>query len=108
MIAYPKNQSPNCLPIINRGQDQPFGPYLTTSDDRLIEYGFSKIIFDQCSIYQRIQIVKTIDHGNVLILDGAVNLAENDTKAYTHVLMNLPQVSSKDEIFFSIFSKIDI
>ena len=92
-IAYP-NQSPNCMPIINRGLESTISPYLTTSDDRLIEYGFSKVIFDQCSSYQRVQIVKTMDHGNVLILDGAVNLAENDTEAYTHSLMNLPNVSN--------------
>ena len=92
-IAYP-NQSPNCMPIINRGLESTISPYLTTSDDRLIEYGFSKVVFDQCSNYQRVQILKTVDHGNVLILDGAVNLAENDTEAYTHSLMNIPNVSN--------------
>ena len=44
--------------------------------------------------YQRVQIVSTIDHGNVLILDGAVNLAENDTESYTHTLMNVQNVST--------------
>ena len=46
--------------------------------------------------YQRVQIVSTIDHGNVLILDGAVNLAENDTESYTHTLMNVQNVSTRD------------
>ena len=49
------------------------------------------MLFDQTSQYQRVQIVKTVDHGNMLILDGAVNLAENDTVPYTHALMNIPQ-----------------
>ena len=68
-------------------------PYLTTSDDRLVEYNIEEVLFNQKSEFQSVQIVKTVDHGNLLILDGAVNLAENDTEAYTHSLMNLPHVS---------------
>ena len=87
------HQSPNFIPIITRGTAGLISPYLTTSDDRLVEYGFQKVLFDQTSAYQRVQIVQTADHGNLLILDGAVNLAENDTTAYTHSLMNIPEVS---------------
>ena len=102
------------MPILNRAIDGALNPYLTTSDDRLIEYGFVEMVFDQSSgkrilvslklrnwtillptAYQRVQIVSTVDHGNVLILDGAVNLAENDTEAYTHTLMNVQNVSKK-------------
>ena len=93
VIPY-RNQPLNCMPIINRGYDnQALSPYFTTSDDRLIEYGFRKIIFDECSKYQRVQICSTVDYGNLLVLDGAINLAENDTEAYTNALMNLPHVS---------------
>ena len=77
----------------NEVNDWALSPYFTTSDDRLIEYGFRKIIFDECSKYQRVQICSTVDYGNLLILDGAINLAENDTEAYTNALMNLPHVS---------------
>ena len=84
-------QSPNFIPAITRGTN--FSSYFTTSDDRLIQYGIEEVVFDQKSDFQTVQIVKTIDHGKILILDGAVNLAENDTKAYTHSLMNIPQVS---------------
>ena len=66
-------------------------PYFTTSDDRLVEYGIKSVLHDAKSSYQRVQIVETIDHGNLLILDGAVNLAENDTIPYTQALMNIPQ-----------------
>ena len=66
-------------------------PYFTTSDDRLVEYGIKSVLHDAKSSYQRVQIVETIDHGNLLILDGAVNLAENDTVPYTQALMNIPQ-----------------
>ncbi len=82
----------NFIPVIARARENSFCPYFTTSDDRLVEYGFKEIVFDKESPYQRIQIVKSVDFGNVLILDGAVNLAENDTVPYTHALMNLPQV----------------
>ena len=47
-ISYP-NQSPNCMPILNRAIDGALNPYLTTSDDRLIEYGFIEMVFDQSS-----------------------------------------------------------
>ena len=86
-------QSPNFIPTITRGTSATISPYLTTSDDRLVEYGIEEVLFDQKSAFQNIQIVKTVDHGNMLILDGAVNLAESDTEAYTYSLMNLPQVS---------------
>ena len=86
------DQSPNFIPTLIRGTPTNLSPYLTTSDDRVVEYGIKEMLFDHKSTYQRVQIVKTVDHGNVLVLDGAVNLAENDTKPYTHSLMNLPQV----------------
>ena len=86
------DQSPNFIPTLIRGTSTNLSPYLTTSDDRVVEYGIKEMLFDHKSTYQRVQIVKTIDHGNVLVLDGAVNLAENDTVPYTHSLMNLPHV----------------
>ena len=90
----PKNKlNPQILFDFNEVNDWALSPYFTTSDDRLIEYGFRKIIFDECSKYQRVQICSTVDYGNLLILDGAINLAENDTEAYTNALMNLPHVS---------------
>ena len=33
-----------------------------------------------------------MDHGRMLVLDGAINLAESDTIAYTHALMDLKNV----------------
>ena len=42
---------------------------------------------------QRVQIVESVDHGRMLVLDGFVNIAESDTEAYTHKLMGLPEVS---------------
>ena len=37
------------MPILNRAIDGALNPYLTTSDDRLIEYGFIEMVFDQSS-----------------------------------------------------------
>lgn len=65
-------------------------PYLRTSDDRLVEYGFQEVLFSKRSDFQFVQIVKTVDFGNLLILDDYTNLAESDTKTYTHSVMNLP------------------
>jgi spermidine synthase len=61
-------------------------------DDRLVEYKFEEVLLDTYSPYQHIQVLKTIDHGNMLILDGAINLAEHDTTAYTHTIMDLERV----------------
>ena len=64
-------------------------------DDRLIEYGFEKVLFSKHSDFQHIQIVETIDFGRLLILDDQTNLAENDTVASTHTLMNIPAENYK-------------
>ena len=61
-------------------------------DDRLVEYGFKSVLFDRTSAFQRIQIFSTVDFGNVLVLDGLVNLAESDRVGYTHSLLGLPEV----------------
>ena len=66
-------------------------------DDRLVEYGFKEVVFDRTSAFQRIQIFATVDFGNVLVLDGLVNLAESDRVGYTHSLMGLPEVRTHFE-----------
>lgn len=72
-------------------------------DDRLVEYKFEDILLDTYSPYQHIQILKTVDYGNMLILDGAINLAEHDTAAYTHFIMDLKRVSPKLHCCFKIW-----
>ena len=39
----------------------------------------------------------------MLILDGFANIAESDTKDYTHTLMNLPQENYKVILLTSFF-----
>ena len=48
------------------------------------------MVFSKQSEFQLVQIAETLDYGRLLILDGFANLAESDTVAYTHSLMNLP------------------
>nr|ACO14894.1 Spermine synthase [Caligus clemensi] len=65
-------------------------PYFKASDHRILEYPIKEVLFSQRSPFQHVQIVDTNDFGKLLILDDMPNLAENDTKTYTHNLMALP------------------
>ena len=56
----------------------------------MLEYGFKDVVYSVQSDHQLVEIVDTVDFGRLLILDGMTNLAESDTEAYTHSLMNLP------------------
>ena len=58
--------------------------------DRLIEYNFKEVLFSCQSAFQHVLIVDTPDFGRLLLLDNYQNLAESDTEAYTHAIMNLP------------------
>ena len=64
----------------------PKSPYLRTSDDRILEYKWDKLLFSERSPYQLVEIYSTPDFGNCLVLDGFINLAESDL-VYTHTLM---------------------
>ena len=64
----------------------PKSPYLRTSDDRITEYRWDKLLFSEKSPYQLVEIFATLDFGNCLVLDGFINLAESDL-LYTHSLM---------------------
>ena len=50
------------------------------------------IVYDVRSEHQHVVIMKTMDFGMLLFLDGYANLAESDTVQYTHSLMHLPEV----------------
>jgi len=72
------------LPAIQRCL--PRSPYLRTSDDRLLQMAWKKLLFSERTPYQLVEIYSTLDYGNVLVLDGFTNLAESDL-VYTHSLM---------------------
>jgi len=78
------NKPTKAIPAIKRGLKHDV--YFPSSDGRLLEYDIQKMIHDQHSAYQHVQIAKSSNFGNMLVLDGMVNLAESDL-AYTQSLM---------------------
>lgn len=75
-----------CLPMLRRGRtDKPH--FLTTSDERVVEHDFDRLLFHQQSEYQDVKVVSSPSLGNTLLLDNLQNLAENDLEIYTHTLM---------------------
>ena len=82
------------IPAIKRCQVRT--PYLRTSDDRIVEYGWTRLLFSQRSPYQLVEIYGTRDFGNCLVLDGFINLAESDL-AYTRNLMCYGKYDYKDK-----------
>ncbi|KAH8020943.1 hypothetical protein HPB51_010333 [Rhipicephalus microplus] len=82
------------IPLIKRGTPVP--NYYTTSDERILEYDFDKIVFEEKSKYQHVKILHSPTLGNCLLLDDLQNLAEKDIN-YTHGLMKYPSVSYADK-----------
>jgi len=74
----------NSIPAVRRCL--PRSPYLRSSDDRILEYNWTKLLFSERSAYQLVEIYGTLDFGNCLVLDGFINLAESDI-SYTENLM---------------------
>ncbi|EEB20051.1 Spermine synthase, putative [Pediculus humanus corporis] len=72
------------LPPIKRGGA--IDVYLTTSDERILEYDIDKVVFEETSPYQKIQIVHSKSLGNILLLDDLQNMSESDL-IYTETLM---------------------
>ena len=53
---------------IKRGQA--VWPYTVTGDERLLEFDFDEIVFEEESPFQLVQILHSPTLGNVLLLDG--------------------------------------
>uniref|UniRef100_A0AAX7VRZ7 Spermine synthase n=1 Tax=Astatotilapia calliptera TaxID=8154 RepID=A0AAX7VRZ7_ASTCA len=71
------------LPALLRGAK--VDRYWPTADGRLIEYDIDKVVYEEDSEYQNIKILHSQQYGNILVLDGDVNLAESDS-AYTQAI----------------------
>ncbi|KAF4532243.1 hypothetical protein B566_EDAN004329 [Ephemera danica] len=71
-------------PAFRRGGK--FNRMLVSSDERLLEYDFDKLIFEANSPYQKVQIYHSPTFGNMLVLDDLQNLADSDL-VYTETLM---------------------
>lgn len=72
------------IPELKRGLKHDI--YFNASDDRLLEYDVKEMLFDKQSEFQHVQIVRSENYGNILVLDDYVNLAESDI-LYTESLM---------------------
>ncbi|XP_021945432.1 spermine synthase isoform X2 [Folsomia candida] len=82
--VWGKAKGVKTLPPLRRGI--PFDVYFLSSDERLMEYDVDKIIFDQKSPFQHVQILHSLTFGNMLVLDDLQNLAESDL-IYTESIM---------------------
>ncbi|CAD7082079.1 unnamed protein product [Hermetia illucens] len=85
--------SRHVLPPIKRG-DLP--RYFPSADERLLEYDIDKLVFEQQSEFQKIQIVHSKTLGNMLVLDELQNIAESDL-IYTETLMQRGIENYKDK-----------
>ncbi|XP_068149750.1 spermine synthase isoform X1 [Drosophila tropicalis] len=72
------------LPPIKRGGY--IDIYMTSSDERIIEYDIDTLVYETRSPFQKIQIMHSKTLGNMLILDELQNIAESDL-IYTETLM---------------------
>ncbi|KAM3868758.1 spermine synthase [Diretmus argenteus] len=72
------------LPVLTRGA--PVDRYWPTADGRLVEYDIDRMVYDEDSAYQNIKILHSQQFGNILVLNGDINLAESDLP-YTHAIM---------------------
>lgn len=70
--------------------------YQETTDDRIIEYDFDRVVFSEHSPYQHILIVHSPQFGNMLILDETEMIAESDL-VYTQTLTGNGRVDYKDK-----------
>ncbi|KAK7926100.1 hypothetical protein WMY93_008410 [Mugilogobius chulae] len=72
------------LPALRRGAE--VDRYWPTADGRLMEYDIDRVVYEEDSPYQNIKILHSQQFGNILVLNGDVNLAESDL-AYTQAIM---------------------
>ncbi|XP_020914178.1 spermine synthase [Exaiptasia diaphana] len=86
--------SPDVIPPIARGCD--IKKYYDTSDGRMKEYDFDKVIYHGSSEYQDILIVHSPQFGNMLFLDDEEMLADSDI-AYTRAILGNGRENFKDK-----------
>ncbi|KAM9846331.1 spermine synthase [Aulostomus maculatus] len=72
------------LPALIRGAK--VDRYWPSADGRLMEYDIDQVLYEEDSAYQNIKILHSQQFGNMLVLDGDVNLAESDLP-YTVAIM---------------------
>lgn len=58
-----------------------------------MEYKWLNHLYEAKSPFQHIEVIETLEHGKMLVLDADKNISEIDTESYTHMLMGLPEAS---------------
>lgn len=93
--SFEAGERVECLPLLKRGRlDVPH--YLISSDERVLEYDFEKVLFHKKSQFQDVKIISSPSLGNTLLLDNLQNLSEADL-SYTNALMHKGRISYKDK-----------
>ncbi|XP_060533638.1 spermine synthase isoform X2 [Cylas formicarius] len=69
--------------------------YLSSSDERLLEYDIDSLVFEEATPFQKVQIVHSKSLGNMLVLDDLQNIAESDL-IYTETLMQRGKENYRD------------
>ncbi|XP_017777672.1 PREDICTED: spermine synthase isoform X2 [Nicrophorus vespilloides] len=82
------------FPPLKRGST--LDVYLTSSDERLLEYDIDQVVFEERTQYQKVQIVHSRSLGNMLVLDDLQNISEADL-IYTETLMCRGKEDYKDK-----------
>lgn len=59
------------LPALIRGAE--VDRYWPTSDGRLMEYDIDRVVYEEDSAYQKIQIFQSKQYGNILVLNGDIS-----------------------------------
>lgn len=70
--------------------------YFPTSDERLLEYDIDKIVFEEKTKFQKVQILHSKSLGNMLVLDDLQNISERDV-IYTDTIMKRETENYKDK-----------
>lgn len=73
------------LPVLRRNSPVPL--YFYSSDHRIQQYDFDKVVVHDKSKFQDIKILHSPTLGNTLVLDGIPNMSDADL-SYTRALMN--------------------
>lgn len=71
------------------------GQYWFTESDRdnlKISYKVKKILYNGCSDYQDIAVLDLYDYGRSLVLDGAIQITELDSRIYNEMLVHMPVI----------------
>ncbi|CAN8017467.1 unnamed protein product [Ixodes persulcatus] len=91
------------IPLIKRGTTVP--NYYTTSDERILEYDFDKIVFEENSKYQHVKILHSPTLGNCLLLDDLQMLSVKTGNTVRSVLYRPPDGHADDSVFTTLGSR---